>query len=402
MIDKKIKISVIIPVYNEEKYLEECISSICNQTYENLEIILVDDGSSLPCYKTCDSYIEKDKRIKVFHKENGGSLSARRKGIEEATGDYVAFVDSDDWIELDLYKKMIEVIDKHHPDIIGSSNYYRNYTNGDSINTYNNTRIGFWKNDEFGKEVFPYFIKTTEFFDTEFPISMWAYLFKTDFAQATMKKLDNKIKTSEDYVFLILSFLNAKSFATISYRGYHYRKNSNSKTHRLKNVKELLIPVYKTVDFAIMQSNFNFYTKEYLKKKNILHLYHAFMIKDYKELLKNTEGYLFPYSEVKKGSRIFIYGAGKLGEQLYNAVKGDTDYTIVGVADKNWQSYREQGVDIIAPEEIFCKEYDYIIIAITYVNIRTQVKKELIKIGVPEDKFAEIDISLMDEVHLPF
>ena len=66
------------------------------------------------------------------------------------------------------------------------------------------------------------------------------------------------------------------------------------------------------------------------------------MIKDYKELLKNTKDYLFPYSEVKKGSRIFIYGAGKLGEQLYNAVKGDTDYTIVGVADKNWQSYREQ------------------------------------------------------------
>ena len=106
MINGELKISVIVPVYNEVLYLEECVSSICNQTYENLEIILVDDGSSSPCREMCDEYADRDKRIRVIHKENGGSLSARRRGIEEATGDYVAFVDSDDWIELELYQKI--------------------------------------------------------------------------------------------------------------------------------------------------------------------------------------------------------------------------------------------------------------------------------------------------------
>lgn len=112
MRNEGIKISVIIPVYNEVKYLDQCITSICNQNYKNLEIIIVDDGSYAFCSELCDSYSVRDTRIKVFHKENGGSLSARRKGIEAATGDYVAFVDSDDWIELGLYEKAVEAIVK--------------------------------------------------------------------------------------------------------------------------------------------------------------------------------------------------------------------------------------------------------------------------------------------------
>ena len=125
MKQQDIKISVIVPVYNEVKYLDECISSICRQTYSNLEIILVDDGSSSPCREMCDEYPMKDERIKVIHKENGGSLSARRRGIEEATGQYVSFVDSDDWIELDLYERVAAAILPRMPDMITYSNYYR-------------------------------------------------------------------------------------------------------------------------------------------------------------------------------------------------------------------------------------------------------------------------------------
>lgn len=402
MIGKNIKISVVVPVYNEEQYLEQCISSICNQTYGDLEILLIDDGSSQRCAKIYDGYEKKDKRIKVFHKENGGSLSARRMGVEKATGNYVAFIDSDDWIEIDLYEKLVRVIIEHEPDIIGTSNYYRNYEDGQSINTYDNKRTGCWKKNEFETEVFPYFIKEEEFFDTEFHISMWAYMFKVDFAHAIMEKMEDRIKTSEDYMFLMFALLNAKSFAAISYRGYHYRKNSNSKTHHLKNVKELLQPVYETVDKAIMESGYSRDIKERLRKKNQLHLYHAFMLKDYSELLNGIDRFLFPYSAVQSGSRIFIYGAGKLGEQLYNAIKNRGNYIVAGVADKNWKSYRDQEWNVVSQEEILHRDYDYIIIAITYVNIRKQVKKNLVEMGVPENKFAEIDLNVMDKSHLPF
>ena len=90
--------SVIVPVYNIERYLEKCVDSILNNTYKNFELILVDDGAPDGCPRICDSYSEKDKRVRVIHKKNGGLVSARQAGIEIATGDYVVCVDGDDWV----------------------------------------------------------------------------------------------------------------------------------------------------------------------------------------------------------------------------------------------------------------------------------------------------------------
>lgn len=104
------KISVIVPVYNVEKYLPHCLDSILNQTYKNLEIILIDDGSSDRCPEICDTYAGKDKRIKVSHKKNGGLSDARNTGIEMLTGEYVAFVDSDDYIATNMYEVLLNRI----------------------------------------------------------------------------------------------------------------------------------------------------------------------------------------------------------------------------------------------------------------------------------------------------
>ena len=103
-------ISVIVPVYKVEKYLDRCIESIVNQTYKALEIILVDDGSPDNCPEMCDNWAKKDNRITVIHKENGGVSSARNAGIGIATGKYIHFVDSDDWLELNAYKTIMEEV----------------------------------------------------------------------------------------------------------------------------------------------------------------------------------------------------------------------------------------------------------------------------------------------------
>lgn len=108
----KLKISVIVPIYRVEKYLKKCIDSILNQTYKNIEVILVNDGSPDRCGEICNKYAQLDKRIKVIHKENGGLSSARNAGLRIASGDYVSFVDSDDWIEPHMYEILIKnVID---------------------------------------------------------------------------------------------------------------------------------------------------------------------------------------------------------------------------------------------------------------------------------------------------
>ena len=104
------KISVIIPVYNVEQYLEKCLDSILNQTYKNIEIILVNDGSIDKSGLICDEYSRKYNNIKVFHKENGGVSSARNLGIDNATGQYLAFIDPDDYIDVNMYEILVEKI----------------------------------------------------------------------------------------------------------------------------------------------------------------------------------------------------------------------------------------------------------------------------------------------------
>lgn len=106
------KITIIVPVYQVEDYLDRCVQSLMRQTYSELEIILVDDGSVDSSPQMCDQYAKIDNRVKVIHKENGGLSSARNSGIDVATGDYIMFVDSDDYIELDTCQRLYELIDE--------------------------------------------------------------------------------------------------------------------------------------------------------------------------------------------------------------------------------------------------------------------------------------------------
>lgn len=113
---EKEKISIIIPVYKVEKYLPKCLNSVIHQTYKNLEILLIDDGSPDSCGEICDKFAEKDSRIRVIHKENAGVAMARNDGIEAATGDYISFIDSDDWIAKDAYEILYQGIKEYDAD----------------------------------------------------------------------------------------------------------------------------------------------------------------------------------------------------------------------------------------------------------------------------------------------
>ena len=121
MTDMQDIISVIVPVYKVEKYLDRCVSSITGQTYKNLEIILVDDGSPDRCPQMCDEWAEHDSRIRVVHKENGGLSDARNAGLKIAAGQYISFIDSDDWIESEMYERMVRAMNRDKSDIAACS-----------------------------------------------------------------------------------------------------------------------------------------------------------------------------------------------------------------------------------------------------------------------------------------
>ena len=128
-------ISVIIPVYNVEPYLRQCVDSVLSQTYQNIEIILVDDGSTDSSGIICDDYAHKHNNLKVIHKKNAGLSEARNSGLEVANGSYIAFIDSDDWISKDNFEKMITEINMQHSDFVFSDGVnFEDSDKGYSIN----------------------------------------------------------------------------------------------------------------------------------------------------------------------------------------------------------------------------------------------------------------------------
>ncbi|MBQ8615735.1 MAG: glycosyltransferase, partial [Clostridia bacterium] len=126
------KISIILPVYNVENYLDKCLTSLVNQTYQNLEIILVNDGSPDNSGEVCENWAKKDSRIKVLHKANGGVSSARNFGLDNATGDFIGFIDPDDFVELDMYEKLLNALNSQNA-TMAMCRYQNVFENSDRI-----------------------------------------------------------------------------------------------------------------------------------------------------------------------------------------------------------------------------------------------------------------------------
>lgn len=214
------KISVIVPVYNVENYLRRCVDSIINQTYKNLEIILVDDGSPDNCPVICDEYAQKDSRIKVIHKENGGLSSARNCGMDMATGEYIGFVDGDDWIESDMYKFLIENAEKYNSEISICGSYF-NYQDGTQE----------YRGDNKKKLI----IDKTESLQITvgagFNISVCNKIIKTQFLKS--ERFDDEFFGVEDWEYNYRILKNSEAVAIIcdDIPKYHYFMRENSITH---------------------------------------------------------------------------------------------------------------------------------------------------------------------------
>lgn len=215
-----IKISVIVPVYNVEKYLYRCIESILNQTYKNLEIILIDDGSPDKCGEICDSYAQKDDRIKVIHKKNGGLSSARNAGLEMATGDYFSFVDSDDWIEKDIYEHCIDLIENKNCQIVDFECLFTNVT----LKKENPNKNFNYEVIE-GKEILRDYLLRGQ--NQKAPFTVWRKLYKRDLFNV-IRFPEGKI--NEDIATNYRVLMSCKRLIHTDKVGYYYFQDNQSYT----------------------------------------------------------------------------------------------------------------------------------------------------------------------------
>ena len=268
------KISVIIPMYNVEQYLEKCVTSVLEQTYENIELILVDDGSPDNCGKICDDFALRDKRIVVIHKKNGGLSSARNAGLDVATGDYIGFVDSDDWIEPTMYEKLVELLEGENCDMAECA---VNLVSKDSFKLYDKQDNEIVSGIDALRRQLDFSPKTA----TSLPrIAVWSKLFKRDFWAGKRFPVG---EIHEDYLLVTKAFYTAKKVGFVKVGLYnHLVDNPNSIINSRFSTRDL----YKEKQY--------YFRYEYLKQNiggELLELskakYYDVLIETYWQCLEN-------------------------------------------------------------------------------------------------------------------
>lgn len=209
------KISVIVPVYKVEKYLHRCIDSILSQSFTDFELILVDDGSPDNCGKICDEYAQKDSRVRVFHKSNGGVSSARNLGLDNAIGEWVTFIDSDDYIEQGYISELMFYQEHNDVEFVAICNYIKKHTDSIHISL---------KKEEFDLLFSKYELNRI--------CSPWGKLFNYNLIKHIDLKFDDRIHLGEDVIFVLTYLLNVNKLELIYSNKYfyEYREKSLTKT----------------------------------------------------------------------------------------------------------------------------------------------------------------------------
>lgn len=264
-------ISIIIPVYNVEKYLTECLESVIKQTYKNIEIICINDGSTDGSLKILNIYAQNDNRIKIIDMKNGGLSSARNAGIKAVTGEYIMFVDSDDWIDIKTCEHAINIITDYHVDIVMWS-YTREYENNSIPKKIFDKDILFneieTKNKIYRRFFGLYDFELAHPENADAIVTVWGKLYKTSLIiDNNIEFVDTReIGSCEDALFNIYMFKYIKNVYYSNRYYYHYRKNNVSFTTNYKN------------DLYLKWKNLYDLMERYIKENNLGDSFHKSLL----------------------------------------------------------------------------------------------------------------------------
>lgn len=392
---RKEKISVIVAVYDEEEYIDSCIESIVKQTYQNLEIILVDDGSPDNCPEICDKWAEKDERILVIHKNNGGLVSARQAGMRAATGKYVCYVDGDDWIDRDTYENLMNTMQASNADIVIAG--FQKDLFGKKIECYNNIPEGIYDKEKLALEVFPKMICDGKLFHYGVHTYVWNKLFKKDLIFQHQMNIDPRIVIGEDAACVYPAILDANVIAVTKYNGYHYRQRMNSLLRKVtrgnENIKKLQL-FYEYLKGVFWSSPY----KDILERQ-LFHFYinHLIMMSDALVSVCPKLGSNFPFMCVPIKSKVIIYSAGAYGIHLYQQLQESGQYDIVAWVDPDYEQYQSSKYEIFCLRDALKHQFDFIIIASVDKIYIQKTKSVLQQYKVDEKRIVSIEED-MDKV----
>lgn len=375
---EKPRISIVVPVYNVEPYLAECIDSLINQTYSNLEILLVDDGSTDCSGQICDAYAQKDARITVIHKENGGNTSARKAGLRAATGMYVQFVDSDDWVEPTMCEVLLQTAQTQQADLVRCG--YFEARGVQSARRRDAMPVGTYRTEEERR-----YLQDNLFFlqqNDQFGVfgAIWPQLTKCALMRKIMLQEPDEIQYAEDRACVFLTILQSQCVCFIPDCLYYYRQRPGS----IMNSASKCFFAQVNAWYLFLYAEFGQFPEADKLRAQLLRFTDRMLLFGLNRKWLAPMPVLVPTFYFKAGqlplhTRIALYGAGEVGRSYHQLIHLTECYDIVVWVDQNDQACRDCGDPVRPVEDLRCCEFDYIVVAVlnekTYQAIRTDLCK---------------------------
>lgn len=376
-------ISVIIPVYNTERYLKECLDSVLAQTFQDIEVICVDDGSTDDSLAVLRDYEKRDTRVRVIAKENGGVVSARKAGIEQASGEYLTFVDSDDYVAQNMAERMVENIGE--ADLI-SFDIYRQYAN-EKLTEF----CSFYEGKIYQGKDYEQMVATMIYDPDSCRIHRLiagpvAKLFRRSLVEKLVHGLECDIRYAEDALFLYEYILQCKSVKIVHESLYYYRYREDSAVHSMN--KEMLMDINKL--YLALECVFSGHSLENVLTAQLQRWVAQLTCNALNEYMGfDNEIVYLPEFQADCGDlrhkKIVIYGAGKCGQDIHRQLSF-FGYDIAGWADRDYLAYQSQGYDVQSPEKLRELEADVILIAVGNEELAETIKRSLIEKGISQEK----------------
>lgn len=370
------RIGVVIPVYNTVEYLRQCIESILNQTYKCLSVVLVDDGSTDGSGQICDEYAEKNERVSVIHQKNSGIIQARYIGTKNLDCDYVTFVDSDDWLELDTYERFVDCMSKEI-DVI--SWYIVRYAN-ENVQAVikHGVKSGFYDSEKFQREVIPFMIWDCKNNTFGIDPSLCNKLIKKELIMKSLEEArEINVMYGEDAAVMYPLLLRSKTmFLTDDALYYHRQRPFTNKTPYFSD-EMFQNKIYVLYDYLKSKLVGN---PELIKQLNFYYVESVIRYgQDNFGMRIHCNNFVFPFDKVPKDKNIILYGASSVGQSYYRQLILLNYAKKILWVDKNAHLYEYLGVkglDALAESN----EYDFVVIAIKNPTVAENVRKKLLHI----------------------
>ena len=376
-------VSVIVPIYNVEAELRKCVSSILAQTYKDIEVILVDDGSPDSCSAICDEFASKDDRIVVIHKQNEGLVNARKSGLEKSTGQFISYVDGDDWIEEDFIQELVDCQQKYNVDIVAAG-FSKDI--GDISDEHANViPSGFYDKHRMITEIYPRMICAGEYFYFGICSYVWNKLFKKELLYDCQMAVDPRISVGEDSCVVFPVLLKSNSLYISESANYHYYQKAFSMLKSMDSLEKEKEKISWLNDYLL--NSLKDAPAEYKLTGQIERYIDSLRIIRYGESKDPSQNRFFNMAPT---TRVAIFNSGIVGQNIYSIYLAKKIAPITGWFDKDAKFYQAHGLNVKHFDEIPNTEFDKIIIANLDKKSILSALKILENLGIDPQKIVSL------------